>query len=257
MTDKPEYIPGLLESVKFQSRSDGYRRSLATMKELGYTFEDVVQGFPAFSGHMTLIRFLSLYEMYMRTVGLSGHIAEVGVYKGAASILFAKLIQIFEPNSLTQVHGFDWFQGMQPDESDHSLIKASYQESEDRLRALVDCQDLGSILKIHNLDVPKELGSFLRLHPHLRFKLIFLDCGTYIVTKAALESLWPRLAVGGVLVLDQYNFELAPGETRAVSEVLPFARVETLQFGWMPTGFITKSASDATGGPREDPRSQA
>ena len=242
MSDKPDYIPGDLESVKYQSRSEPYRQSIQKMKELGFTFEDLIQGFPAFSGHMTLIRFLSLYELYKRTLGLSGHVAEVGVYKGAASILFAKLVQIFEPNALTQVHGFDWFQGMTPGDDDHNLIESSYQEPEARLRALIECQQLDPILKIHSLDVTREIDDFFVSHPHLRFKLIFLDCGTYAVTRKALEAFWPRLAIGGILILDQYNFELAPGETRAVQDVLPFARVETLPFGWMPTGFIVKSA---------------
>lgn len=58
---------------------------------------------------LTLGRSLCLYA-YKGTLGLAGNIAEVGVLRGAGTLFVAKL---FEPNSLTQVHGFDWFKGNQ------------------------------------------------------------------------------------------------------------------------------------------------
>ena len=40
--------------------------------------------------------------------------ADVGMFKGALKFFFSKLATIFEPNSLVQVHGFDWFKGTNP-----------------------------------------------------------------------------------------------------------------------------------------------
>jgi hypothetical protein len=45
------------------------------------------------------------------TQSIAGHIADVGTYKGASALLFAKLMKIHNPESLWQVHGFDWFKG--------------------------------------------------------------------------------------------------------------------------------------------------
>jgi len=45
---------------------------------------------------MSLNRIITLYEIYKKTLGLNGHIAELGVYKGSGSLLFAKLVKIFE-----------------------------------------------------------------------------------------------------------------------------------------------------------------
>ena len=55
---------------------------------------------------MNLTCFLAFYETYKKTLGLSGHIAEVGVWKASGLLYFAKLTQIFEPESSALCHGF-------------------------------------------------------------------------------------------------------------------------------------------------------
>ena len=42
------------------------------------------------------------------------------------------------------------------------------------------------------------------------------------------------------MVFDQFNHELGPGETRAVREFLPDAKIKTLPFTWMPTAYVVK-----------------
>lgn len=241
MIKKPhDYIPGKLESVKFSHRREGYYQGLEKIKSLGYTTEDFIHHFPAFTGHMTLGRFFSLYEAYKATLGLAGHIAEIGVYKGASTLFFAKMVELFEPNSLTQVHGFDWFQGNQPSASEPGIVSGADVETFERVSALVEAQNLQHVVHIHALDVTRELDAFFEKHSHLQFKLVFLDAGMYEVVKAALPHFWSRLNKGGYLVLDQFNFDIAPGETRAVRELLPDAQVRTFPHGWMPSAYIVK-----------------
>jgi predicted O-methyltransferase YrrM len=235
-----DYVPGELESVKFQHRRPAYYEGLEKIKSLGYTYEDLLHHFPAFVGHMTLARFLCLYDAYKATLGLAGHIAEVGVFRGASTLMFAKLVEIFEPNSLTQVHGFDWFQGNQPSESEPNIVPGADTETYERVQSLVSAQHLDHVVKIHQLDVVHELTSFFEKHSHLQFKLVFLDAGMYEVVAAALPQFWARLNKGGHLLLDQYNFDIAPGETRAVRELLPDVQVRTFPQGWMPSAYIVK-----------------
>src|SRR5436305_1150170 len=116
--EKKPYRDGEFETVKFVGRRKDYYAGFEQMLQLGYSPADYLHHFPAFVGHMTLWKALTLYELYKKTLGICGHIAEVGVYKGAGSLLFAKLIQIFEPEALTLVHGFDWFRGMKPTKED-------------------------------------------------------------------------------------------------------------------------------------------
>ncbi len=235
------YNDGQFESVKFIGRRKDYYEGVEKIFQLGYEPTDFLYHFPAFVGHMTLWKALTLYELYKKTLGLCGHIAEVGVDKGSSSLLFAKLVQIFEPEALTLVHGFDWFQGVKPTKEEKNLINATWHgEDEGRLRELVRAQKLEHILKIHNLDVSKQMAAFFKKHPHMRFKLAYLDCGFYPAVSSAIKAIWPRMVPGGIMVFDQYSNELAPGEARAVDELLPNIKIETIPNSWFPNAFVQK-----------------
>ena len=94
---------------------------------------------------------------------------------------------------------------------------------------------------LHRLNVATELGGFFKKHAHLQFKLVFLDAGDYDTVTACIREFWPRLSIGGVLIFDQFNHEAAPGETRAIRELLPQdAVIRTFPNGWMPTAYIIK-----------------
>lgn len=235
-----DHINGDLESIKFDSLRDPYYAGVEIIKSLNYEIDDFIHYFPCFTGHLTLSRFLTLYELYKKTLGVAGHIAEVGVYKGASLLLFAKLVQLFESNAYTQVHGFDWFQGCAPGPMEKNLIEGGYKESYERIQSLITAQQLDNIIRLHVLDVRKDLTLFEEKYPHLQFKIVFLDAGTYDNVKSCLPYFWPRLTKGGILILDQFNFELAPGETIAIKEFLPEKEIYTIPNSWMPTAYIIK-----------------
>jgi len=240
MKSAKDYIPGDLETQKHAERKEPYYRGLQKIKSLNYEIEDFIHYFPCFTGSQTLSRYLSLYECYKQTLGLAGHIAEVGIFKGGSFLFFSKLTQIFEPNSFTQVHGFDWFKGNAPSETENKIVDHSDVESYERLMSLINAQALDNISKVHNLDVTKELVGFFEKYPHLQFKMVFLDAGMYDVVKACIPLFWNRLLKGGCLILDQFNFEIAPGETQAVKELLPDVEIKSFPWGWMPTAYIVK-----------------
>src|SRR5258705_2426847 len=102
---------GQFELRKFASRKSDYYEGLQQILSMGFDASDYIHYFPAFAGHLTIARFISLYEAYKMTLGVAGHVAAIAVYKGAGSLCFAKLIKLFDPEVLTLVHGFDWFQG--------------------------------------------------------------------------------------------------------------------------------------------------
>jgi hypothetical protein len=234
------YTPGDLESSKFAKRKEPFYETMKTIKSLGYSDDDYIHSFAAFTGHMTISRYLALYESYKSVLGISGHIAEIGVFKGASLLYFAKLVEIFENQSFTQVHGFDWFKGNAPDKNESRIEKDGYAADYEQLLALIKAQQLESVVKVHKLDVTTELEQFFTTFPHLQFKLLFFDAGMYQVVKTALPYFWERLTPGGQLILDQFNFDVAPGETKAVKEILPNAKIRTYPFTWMPTAYIIK-----------------
>jgi hypothetical protein len=232
--------PGKFELRKFASRKPAYYDGMNQILSMGYEPKDFIHEFPAFAGRMTLSRYISLYEAYKMTLGVAGHIAEIGVFRGAGSLLFAKLAQLFEPDSLTLVHGFDWFKGARISSEEKFVGEGECREEYDRLMKLIRVQGLEDTVHIHNLDVTKELDEFFLENPHLQFKLVFLDCGTYEVVSSSLKRFWPRLTSGGVLLFDHFNHEVAPGETRAIKEYMPDAKIKTFPFGWMPTAYVVK-----------------
>jgi predicted O-methyltransferase YrrM len=106
---------------------------------------------------------------------------------------------------------------------------------------MVNVQGLQRYVLLHQLDVRSELKEFFQRHPHLQFRLVFLDAGSYDIVAASIREFWPRLTPGGVMIFDQFNYEVAPGETRAVKELLPSDKViRTFPNGWMPTAYVVK-----------------
>jgi predicted O-methyltransferase YrrM len=231
---------GKFESQKFAHLKPGYWKGLDEILKLDFERTDYIHHFPAFVGHLTIARFLSLYEAYKMTLGVAGHIAEVGVFKGAGSLFFAKMTQIFEPSSLTLVHGFDWFKGAKTTEEEKYVVDGECLGDYNQIVKLIRAQGLDSIVHIHNLDVTKDLDSFFQENAHMQFKLVFLDCGTYDVVSSSLKHFWPRLISGGIMIFDHFSHEFAPGETRAIKEFMPDAKIKSFPFGWMPAAYIVK-----------------
>src|SRR5215208_1230181 len=138
-------------------------------QRMNYEPEDFYEHFPCFVGAKQISRFLSLFECYKQTLGIAGHMAEVGVYRGAVSLFFAKLSLLYEPHTMTQVHGFDFFERGEPSTLGRGY---TYVETYERVRDLIEVQGLRRYVLLHNLDVRSELKSFFEQHPHLQFKLV-------------------------------------------------------------------------------------
>jgi len=235
-----EKLRGKFESQKYAHLRDDYGKGFKEILDLDFDKTDYINHFPSFIGHQTLARYLTLYEAYKMTQDVAGHIAEIGVFKAAGSLLFAKLVKIFEPNGLTLVHGFDWFKGAKVTEEEKYVEEGECQVSFDLIENLIKAQGFENSLHLHNLDLTKDLPGFFKENSHLKFKLIFIDIGIYEVLKPSLEHFWPRLTSGGMIVFDHYSHEFAPGEIRAIDEVIPNAQVKTFPFGWMPTAYLVK-----------------
>lgn len=237
-----KHIYGKYESTKFQRRRPDFREYIRFLESNPPSLEDWIEHFPAYVGHMSLNRMLTLYELYKMASGLAGHIAEVGVYKGAGSLLFAKLVHIFESESLTQVHGFDWFEGTgKGGKNDTELVpEGGYKSSYEELTNIVGLQKLEHIVRIHNFDLVDGIEGFFREHEHLTFKLVFLDAGMYNVMRVCIPAFWSRMVVGGIMIFDQFNHELAPGETIAVRECIGNVKIRTIPNSWMPNAYAIK-----------------
>ena len=241
MPQKQGHVYGTMESVKFDHRRQAYYEYIEFLQARQIPLDDYLHNFTAYVGHMSLNRVFTIYELYKQTLGLAGHIADVGVYKGASSLLFAKLIKIFEAEALTLCHGFDWFEGTVTSARDSDLVyDGGYKANYDDVVELVQQQGFDNILKIHKLDLRQDLEAFFALYPHLKFKLVMMDAGTYDVMKASIPLFYENMVPGGIMIFDQYAHEFAPGEAIALSECLPHVSVRSWPNSWMPNAYIVK-----------------
>lgn len=235
------YAAGTMESRKFANRREPYWQGLQDILGMGIPPVDLIHHAPAFAGHVNLGRYLALYEAYRMTLPVLGHVAEAGIWMGTCTLFFAKLTRLFEPESMTLVHGFDWFQGARVDDNEATgVTPGAYRADLAFVQKLVAAQGLNDVVRLHDLDLARDLPGFFARHAHLQFKLVFLDCGYRDVVAACIDEFWPRLTPGGILVLDNLNHETAPGETIAVREKLPKARIQSFGFAFQPSAYIVK-----------------
>jgi O-methyltransferase len=146
----------------------------------------------------------SLWCLATELGSVGGDIAELGVYQGGVS----RLLALACPGRT--VHLFDTFAGI-PETRDPALDwhrPGEFAASIAEVRAtLAGCPNV----LLHP-------GLFPRTAVDGAFALVHLDADLYSSTREGLEWFWPRLSVGGALVLDDYRWRYCRGVDRAVDE---------------------------------------
>jgi len=164
-----------------------------------------LSNFPAWVPRQNLARFLASYEIYKQIVGLHGVVIEGGVAGGAGLLTWAHLASILEPyNYSRRVIGFDL-----------AADKALWSDIE-RLALLHDeNRPLGHIGRIELVagDAVTTAPFYAKEHPELAVALLVLDFTTYEPTRVTLETLWPMVPKGGVIV----SGGIWPDELRALA----------------------------------------
>lgn len=231
---------------KFNEVDEKYFTYIEELLKWQIPAKDLIYQFPAYVGHVNLARFLFFYDLYKKTINLSGHIADVGTWKGASFLFMAKMIKLFEPYSTTQAYAFDWFQGMAPGKDDDQTQAGNYCADYDSLTRLVELQGLSDIAIINKMDVTCELAPYFEDRPWMRFKFVFVDCGIEEVLESSLANFWPRLVNGGVLILDHYNNDSSPTESRILERYIGNLPILQAPFNRQPTCYVIKSPALVT-----------
>ncbi|MFB9276306.1 class I SAM-dependent methyltransferase [Cohnella cellulosilytica] len=221
---------------KFKDVNNDFFSYLDELQTMDIETKDFLYHFPVFVGYVNMSRFLFLYDLYKKVNELNGHIADVGTFKGATLLFFTKLVKLFENYTSTQVHGFDWFMGMNPDAGANSTYKGDYET----LLKLIKLQKLEDISIVHKMDITKELRGYFEQHPYLRYKIVLIDCGIKEVLDSALEHFWPRLVPGGILIMDHYNAEVSKDESEIVEKYIGSNYVRQVSFSRSPTCYVVK-----------------
>jgi hypothetical protein len=206
-----------------------------------------LENFPKYVRRQHLKRFLAMYEIFKLALPVKGSIVECGVFKGFGVMSWAKLSAMLEPENLTRrIYAFDTFAGFPSvHEKDQTAVAdvtpgGLFADSHDELQALVAEYDrdrfLGHVDKVHLIkgDVVATIPPFLEQHPHLVVSLLFLDMDLYEPTKAALQHFVPRMPRGALLVFDELDNPMWPGETMAVLEEIGLGQLALRRLEWDP-----------------------
>lgn len=158
---------------------------------------------------------------------IDGDLLECGVFRGGSLVEIAQMTKNMQPGK--QVFGADTFEG-HPFDSAEDVPPDNKLVHHRGLFAGNNFERVAGILEDSGLSNTTLLKGVLEeTLPSLndkRFCFAHLDLDLYLSTKQALAFVEPRLAPGGVIVFDDYGSFDAPGVERAVSELIPDAKIE-------------------------------
>ena len=206
-----------------------------------------LENFPKYVRRQHLKRFLAMYEVFKLALPVKGSVVECGVFKGFGVMSWAKLSAMLEPENLTRrIYAFDTFAGFPSvSEKDANTVAMPtegglFANSHDELQALISEYDrdrfLGHVDKVHLIkgDVVQTVPQFVKDHPHLVVSLLFLDMDLYEPTKVAIEQFLPRMPKGAVIVFDELDNPMWPGETLAALESAGLRQLRLQRMDWDP-----------------------
>lgn len=235
--------------AKSQSNSDlsQFDKAAALFASEPIDLIERIEAFPKYASRQSIAKFLTKYELFKKILNVNGSIVECGALHGAGTLAWAKLSSIFEPaNHTRKIFSFDTFSGF-PSVHENDVDGGTFNQlnvggltgsTEESLKSAIDVYDLNRpISHIPKIDLIKgdfmeTADAFIAQHPHVVVSMLYLDFDLYEPTKKALETFVPRMPAGSIIVFDELNAQIFPGETRAVDEVLGLRnlRIERFHF---------------------------
>jgi predicted O-methyltransferase YrrM len=168
----------------------------------------------------SLDRMLYFLDQLIRVKNVAGDIVECGVSIGHGALLFTLMSEYL--GVMRDYFGFDSFEGFPdptPKDETTPIPGKGFWASppEVVLKVLRDGRLPETIIqeRIHLVK-----GWFEDTLPQYRgtIALLHLDCDLYESYKIALETLYPKVAPGGIVMFDEYGDQRWPGATKAIDE---------------------------------------
>ena len=205
-----------------------------------------LEAFTKFTSRQSITKLLARYEVFKQQLEVNGSIVEMGVQAGTSLMSWAHFSTILEPvNYLRKIIGFDTFEGFPSvDEKDlrgtsEHLKQGGFEGQGDLYTDLQKSIELFDANRLMNHipkvelvkgDIAKTLPEYLEKNPHLVVSLLHLDADLYEPTKVTLELLLPRMPKGAIILFDELNMDLFPGETLAAMETVGIPNMKLKRF---------------------------
>ena len=238
----------LVRETKNQSSSD--LNYINEIEQIWLNSEDStvekLEAFTKFVSRQSLTKFLARSTVFQKQLDVNGSIVEVGVHRGASFMTWAHLSSILEPvNYLRKIIGFDTFEGFKgigskdlTGQSEH--LKAGgfnvgeFAESE--LATAIDLYDKNRLMghiekcKIVRGDACLTIPEYIEKNPYTLVSLLHIDADLYEPTASALKHFLPRMPKGAIILFDELNMDLFPGETIALLETFNINQTRIKRF---------------------------
>ena len=185
-----------------------------------------------------IAKFIAQYELFRLSVDVPGVIIECGVFKGVSLVRFAHFREIFGLSESKALFGFDTFDVF-PESTytpDNSLLQqfiesaGSVSIGKDQLTEVLINKGVNKNISLIEGDISKTVPEFIRNNPDIKISFLNLDVDLYEPSKVIIENLFPHIAPGGILLLDDYG--KFPGETRAVDDYFKGQKTEIKRFSY-------------------------
>ena len=205
------------------------------------TWESKMENFPKYVRRQNLTRFLVLYEIFKKVLDVKGSIVECGINQGYGIMSWAKFSAIMEPVNLTRrIYGFDTFEGFTAidaendpkDISSDNLSDTSFETIQKSQDALDIVRPVNKIKRFELVkgDITCTVPSYIDNNPAFTCSMLILDTDLYRPTLTALECIMPHMPKGGLVVLDEYNYQNFSGETKALKDFDSLGNFELKRF---------------------------
>ena len=162
-----------------------------------------------------IYRCYELWNLVAQASKLPGAILEVGVWRGGTGALIAKRAKMFDKNRA--IYLCDTFTGLiksgkhDPVFKDGDFDNASKESVKKLLTTL-------QLLHVHILEgrFPEDTATLIRSD---KISFCHIDVDVYQSAKDIYDWVWPKLAMGGIIVFDDYGFHPCKGITKFVDEL--------------------------------------
>lgn len=184
---------------------------LTAPEKAWFADEQFFRDFYAFETHdQTADRKYMLRQLLSLVDLVPGDTAECGVYLGASSWF---ICDHFRSTSRTH-HGFDSFEGLSaPIALDGAFWHVGdLRTQEDNARELLRPFEA----RLYRGWIPERFHEVA----DRTFAFVHIDVDLYQPTRDSLEFFYPRMAPGGVILLDDHGLTTCPGATRAAEEYM-------------------------------------
>ena len=164
------------------------------------------------------------FEVFKKSINVTGAIVECGVFKGSSLIRFLTYRDMFQKAKKKKIYGFDPF-GKFPKQKIQEDQKFAIQHdkgtglgiSEKKLKTHLIKKKFKNFSLIKG-DLLETLTNFLSKNKKFKISFLHLDMDVYEPTKFALENLYENVSKNGVILID--DFYGVKGATLATKEFI-------------------------------------